>query len=208
MKIRALTLSVLSFVILAASPVLAARKPVRGEPEKFQLTATEWEEVKDRKIATRRHSEGRINEFFSAGYVNAPVRKVFDYYENHENTKKFQDSIKELKVIIDDHDSSSGYRQLEYGLSLPWPIGKRNFVLDLNGKGEDGKWGDIWWSLNEGDISEMMGSYVMTAEGSSKTLVRYHVKADMNTWLPTWLVGFVQGGTIPNVIRQARKDLE
>ena len=215
----AFALATAFLAITLVSPFASAvdRKPVRGKPTKFDLSASEWEKVKDGGITVRHANHGQTNEFFSAGYVKAPVDEVFWYYEDHNNTPKYQDSIKKIDVEEDKSpkrgapgDVRGGYRRLVYHLSLPFPLGWRHFVLDLEGTGEPGKNGDIWWSYNSGDIREMMGSYVITAYPDNKnwSLVRYWVKADMNTWIPGWLIGFVQGGTIKNVVAQARKDLE
>lgn len=213
-----LAVAFLAVSVLSPAALAAERKPVRSKPAKFELTASEWEKVKAGGITVRHVNNGQTNEFFSAGYVKAPVDEVFWYYEDHNNTPKYQNSIKKIEVEEDKspkrtavgNDVMGGYRRLQYHLSLPFPIGWRRFVLDLEGNGQPGKFGDIWWSLNSGDINEMMGSYVVTPYPFNKdwTLVRYWVKADMNTWIPGWLIGFVQGGTIPHVVAQARKDLE
>ena len=135
---------------------------------------------------------------------------------------RYQNAIRGVRVEEDrtpkrGSGGQGGYRRLSYDLQLPWPVGARKFVLDLEGQGEAGKWGDIYWSKNSGgdcncgaDIDEMMGSYVVTPYPPNRnwSLVRYWVKANMNTWIPGWLVGFVQGRTIPHVVSQARADLE
>lgn len=212
-----LAAALMSISLLAPGAMAVDRKPVRGKPTKFDLSASEWAEVKAGAITKRHVSHGQANEFFSAGYVKAPVDEVFWYYEDHTNTPKYQNAIKKIDVEEDKSpkrgapgDVRGGYRRLQYHLSLPFPIGWRHFVLDLEGNGEPGKYGDIWWSYNSGDINEMLGSYVITQYPDNKnwSLVRYWVKADMNTWIPGWLIGFVQGGTIPHVIAQGRKDLE
>ncbi len=207
---------------LAPAAFSADRKPVRGKPNKFELTADEWEKVNAGGITVRHVNNGQVNDFFSAGYVKASVDDVFWYYEDHNNTPKYQNAIKRISVEEDltpkrGGSEQGGYRRLKYELVLPWPIGTRNFVLDLEGQGEPGKWGDIYWSKNGGgdcdcgaDVDEMMGSYVVTPYAANRkwTLVRYWVRGDMKTWIPGWLVGFIQGRTIPNVVAQARKELE
>lgn len=214
-----ITAALLAVSLVAPAAMSAPRKDVRGKPTKFDLTASEWEKVKAGGITVRHVNHGQANEFFSAGYVKAPIDEVFWYYEDHNNTPKYQNAIKKIDVEEDKSpkrgggstaDILGGYRRLQYHLSLPFPIGWRRFVLDLEGNGTPGKYGDIWWSYNSGDINEMLGSYVVTPYPHNKdwSLVRYWVKADMNTWIPGWLIGFVQGGTIPHVIAQARKDLE
>ena len=213
-----MALSVLLAAVTVALPAFSAtRKAVRSKPAKFELSASEWGNVKEGKVTVRHVNKGQVNEFYSAGYVKADVDDVFWYYEDHTNTPKYQNAIKKISVEEDKSPKRNaasgemgGYRRLMYQLVLPWPIGTRNFALDLEGQGEPGKAGDIWWSFNEGDIDEMMGSYVVTPYPTNRkwSLVRYWVMADMNTWIPGWLVGFVQGRTIPNVIEQARKDLE
>ena len=204
---------VLTGLALFPDPASAARTAVRGAPEKYALTAAEQEKVDKGGIVTRHERHGDSNEFYAAGLIRANINKVFDYYRNHENTPKFQNSIKKIVPII--LDDESRYRQLKYTLQLPWPIGQRLFILDLAGAGKDGEWGDIWWSYNKGEvdgftgqITEMRGSYVMTAVNPKTTLLRYHVETDLDTWLPSWLIGFIQGGTVPNVIEQGRKELE
>ncbi|MEB3297879.1 MAG: hypothetical protein VKO21_00140 [Candidatus Sericytochromatia bacterium] len=203
----------LTFTSLAPAAE-AVRTTVRGKAERFDLTAAEQTKVNAGDIVTRHERHGSSNEFYAAGLIKANINKVFDYYRDHNNTTKFQSSIKKIDPLILD-DEKTRYRQLKYTLSLPWPIGQRLFILDLQGDGEVDKWGDIWWSYNKGEvdgfkgqITEMMGSYVMTAKGPDTTLLRYHVATDLNTWIPGWLIGFIQGGTIKNVIEQGRKDLQ
>ncbi|MBM3269996.1 MAG: hypothetical protein FJZ01_20365 [Candidatus Sericytochromatia bacterium] len=222
MRIFATTTAVACLLALAPAAFGAERKVVRSKPSRFELSAGEWASIAKGEIVVRHANRGQINEFFSAGYVKAAVDDVFWYYEDHTKTMRYQNAIRGVAVEEDNSPrrgsgGQGGYRRLRYDLQLPWPVGTRKFVLDLEGHGEAGGWGDIHWSKNESgdcgcaaDIAEMMGSYVVTPYPPNRkwSLVRYWVKADMNTWIPGWLVGFVQGGTIPHVVAQARKDLE
>ncbi|MBM3266007.1 MAG: hypothetical protein FJZ01_00025 [Candidatus Sericytochromatia bacterium] len=224
MKLALGSVATLLAISLLPAAFAADRKPVRTKPQRFDLSADEWDTVKAGGITVRHSNKGQVNDFFSAGYVKASVDDVFWYYEDHNNTPKYQNAIKRISVEEDltpkrgnAAGEQGGYRRLKYEMVLPWPIGTRNFVLDLEGQGEAGKWGDIFWSKNTGgdcdcaaDVDEMQGSYVMTPYPDNRkwTLVRYWVRGDMRTWIPGWLVGFIQGRTIPNVIAQARKDLE
>ncbi|MBM3260368.1 MAG: hypothetical protein FJY99_11565 [Candidatus Sericytochromatia bacterium] len=212
--IVALAVGATAASLVQTADAAGSRTEVRGTAERYDLTADELEKVNAGSIVTRHKREGSSNEFYAAGLIKAPVDKVFDYYRNHENTMRFQNSLKKIEPLILD-DERTRYRQLKYTLSLPWPIGQRLFILDLKGDGKPGEWGDIWWSYNKGtidgfrgQISEMKGSYVINAKGANLTLLRYHVETDLDTWLPGWLIGIIQGGTVPNVVSQGRKDLE
>lgn len=189
---------------LARGAQAAPLKPVVGHPDDFALSAQDWSQVNSGGIIVHHRTLAgtQVNEFFSAGYVDAPVDEVFAFYQHYQNTPLYQDSVKRITQIA----SSGHYRQLDYQVQLPFPIGHRHFVLDLEGAGVPGERGAIWWSYDHGDIRQMQGSYVVSAAGPDRTLVKYHILADMKTWIPSWLVGFVQGGTIPNVVEAARKD--
>ena len=106
-------------LVAAPAPAQAARGVVPEQPEVFTLLPGEKLDLARRQITVRHEENGSLNEFFSAGYVNAPVDKVFAFYEEYRNTPKFQDSIKDIKPVI----VEPNYRQLEYWMSLPWPIG-------------------------------------------------------------------------------------
>ncbi|MBU6430439.1 MAG: hypothetical protein KGR26_15590 [Cyanobacteria bacterium REEB65] len=190
---------------LIGAPTSRATQLRPDAAQDFSLTPAEQATIAQGGITVRHRSIAgtSLNEFFSAGYVDAPVDQVLAFYEDYRNTPKFQDSIRKIERIGVWPD----YQQIEYWIDLPFPIGRRNFVLDVSGEGIPGQRGAIWWRLEHGDIREMRGSYLTTAAGPDRTLVKYHLVADMNTWLPAWLVGFVQGGTIPNVIGAARRDL-
>ncbi|MEB3236491.1 MAG: hypothetical protein VKO64_02550 [Candidatus Sericytochromatia bacterium] len=212
--IAALAFGTTTMPFIGTADAAGSRTEVRGTAERYELTADEQEKVNAGGIVTRHKRDGSTNEFYAAGLIKAPVGKVFDYYRNHENTMRFQNTLKKIEPLMLD-DERTRYRQLKYTLSLPWPIGQRLFILDLQGDGKPGEWGDIWWSYNKGvidgfrgQITEMKGSYVMNAKGPNLTLMRYHVETDLDTWVPGWLIGIIQSGTIPNVISQGRKDLE
>lgn len=194
---KPLVLSVVLFGQMALLPAVAA--PFRANP-----VGDELKRVKSREIlVTHQILPGtNVNSFTAVGVVNAPYEKTLRYYADPNNTKKFQTAIKKLDIIA----KSEEYRRTaKYLIGLPWPLGDRNFTLDVWAVPEEKH---IEWKLVEGDVKEFRGSYAVTPWGENQTLVSYQVETDLNTWVPPVILSWAQGRTIPNVITMARKDLE
>lgn len=188
-----------SVVTLAGlvSPVMA--EPFFASPSDAEMVRLEKGEI----ITTSRTlPSSSVNEFTAMGIVNANWEDILEYYADVQNTRKFQNAIRKIDVIQENR--AEMWRRAHYDLSLPWPIGQREFNLYLSAN-RDRRF--IEWKLERGNVKEQRGSYSTKELGAKKTLVSYRVAADLDTWLPAWLINFIQAGTVPHVIEQARKDV-
>ncbi len=193
-----------SALVATALCIVAFMGPVMAEP--FFASPTDAEMARLEKgeiITTGRTLPGTsVNEFTAVGIVKANWEDILEYYADVQNTRKFQNAITKIDVIQENR--AEMWRRAHYDLSLPWPIGQREFNLYLSAN-RDRRF--IEWKFERGNIKEQRGSYATKELGSKKTLVSYRVAADLDTWLPAWIINFIQAGTIPHVIEQARKDV-
>ena len=191
-------------LVASALSIVAFVGPSMAEP--FFASPTDAEMARLEKgeiITTSRTLPGTsVNEFTAMGIVKANWEDILEYYADVQNTRKFQNAITKIDVIQENR--AEMWRRAHYDLSLPWPIGQREFNLYLSAN-RDRRF--IEWKLERGNVKEQRGSYSTKELGAKKTLVSYRVAADLDTWLPAWLINFIQAGTVPHVIEQARKDV-
>ena len=194
-----------AFAFALVASLAGLNTPVLAEPFFGSPTDAEWDRLNKNEIVTTSKTlpGTSVNEFTALGIVNANWEDILTYYADVQNTRRFQNSITKIDVI--QQNEKEMWRRAHYDLSLPWPIGQREFNLYLSAN-RDKRF--IEWKLERGNIKEQRGSYAAKELGPKKTLVSYRVAADLDTWLPAWLINFIQAGTVPHVIEQARKDLK
>lgn len=181
---------------LCASPGLAA--PYFGTP-----THQEWKQIEAGEVVvTRRTLPGtRIIEFTAMGRVTAPIEKLVRYYVDPKSVLKFQDAIKDQRLLAQEKTRA----RVHYLIGLPWPLGDREFTIETWVVPENNA---VEWKMLAGNIRENQGSYAMAPIDARNTLVTYQARVDINTWVPPFLISWVQGGMIPKVIVKAREELE
>jgi len=81
-----------------------------------------------------------------------------------------------------------------YGeVSLPWPIGTRDFEAKITGAIENHSSGEVYriefaHVEGTGNIAMMEGSWRIQRYGDDKTLVHYDATVDFDTWVPAFLL--------------------
>ena len=81
-----------------------------------------------------------------------------------------------------------------YGeVTLPWPIGRRDFEAKITGGIEKHASGNVYridfsHMAGSGNISMMQGSWRVQRYGENKTLVHYDATIDFDTWVPAFLL--------------------
>ena len=196
--------SMFAALFATAVSVVSFVAPVKAEPYFAAPSDADIARLEKGEILTtsRTLPNSSVNEFTAMGLVNANWLDILEYYADVQNTRKFQNAITRIDVIQENR--AEMWRRAHYDLSLPWPIGQREFNLYLSAN-RDRRF--IEWKFERGNIKEQRGSYATKELGPKKTLVSYRVAADLDTWLPAWLINFIQAGTVPHVIEQARKDV-
>ncbi|MEB3188007.1 MAG: SRPBCC family protein [bacterium] len=196
--------SLFAALLTSAACVMGLVGPGMAEPFFASPSDAEMARLDKGEIITtsRTLPNSSVNEFTAMGIVNANWEDILEYYADVQNTRKFQNAIKKIDVVQENR--AEMWRRAHYDLSLPWPIGQREFNLYLFAN-RDRRF--IEWKLERGNVKEQRGSYATRELGAKKTLVSYRVAADLDTWLPAWLINFIQSGTVPHVIEQARKDV-
>lgn len=81
-----------------------------------------------------------------------------------------------------------------YGeITLPWPIGRRDFEARITGQVEAHPSGSVYrldfqHVKGSGNIAMMEGSWRVQALGEAETLVHYDATIDFDTWVPAFLL--------------------
>lgn len=189
-------LVLLTLALLSARPALAI--PYWAEP-----SAEEWRRIRSGEVL-RSHRvlpNSHTIEFTVLGQVKAPPERLLAFYFEPTTLRRFQNAVRSHQVV----GAQPQRMQVRYDVGLPWPLGNRNFTLDLHARPDANV---VRWSLVEGNVKENRGSYAVAPMPNGQTLVTYRIQADLDTWVPPFLIAWVQGGMLPKVILEARRELE
>lgn len=194
-------MSYLHFVVFLALslpfafPALALDSLPEPSPEELRRV------LNDEVVVSHQQVPGsRAIAFTAFGRVSASPERLARYYYDPQTLRKFQTAVRRVEVVAMQPRSM----QVRYEVGLPWPLGDRHFVLALRHSPLDHV---VSWDLVRGNVKENRGFYAMTPLSDGSTLVRYRIQADLDTWVPPFLLAWVQSGMIPRVITEARREV-
>ncbi len=193
----------LSILLLAVAAMTTSVRPAHATPYRATPSPEEWRRIHAGEVlSSHRILPGSsVIEFTAIGQVKAPAENLLAFYFEPTTLRRFQSAIREHRVI----SSQFQRMQVRYDVGLPWPLGSRNFTLDIHSVPTEQA---VEWRLLEGNVKENRGSYAVTPMTNGQSLVTYRIQADLDTWLPPFLIAWVQGGMLPKVILEARQELE
>ena len=119
--------------------------------------------------------------------VNHVLNDIIMCYSAFPEWFPYQTNARFVTDIVD--ESAVIYGEV----TLPWPIGRRDFEARITGQVEAHPSGTVYRLDFEhvpgtGNIAMMVGSWRVQALGQSETLVHYDATIDFNTWVPAFLL--------------------
>lgn len=142
------------------------------------------------------------------GVVDAPAAQIIDVIRDFANYKEWMGDIEESDVLEDDGDNNYVCRG---ETDTPWPMENRVWTVNAWG-GEtqiDGL--DVLvsvWSYvpDSGNLNDTQGYWLLIPWGDNgeKTLVRYHLRVDLGTILPDFLLEWSTENFLPAKVNDLR----
>lgn len=137
--------------------------------------------------------------------IDAPPEAVFTVLTDYEDFPQFMPFTK--KVTVHQEEKRLCVR---YDLDLPWPIGDRHYVVEMDDGREEiagtpvmhSRW---TYQPGSGNIRDTFGSWEILPYGEAKSFVRYTVFTDPGGRIPKWARRMAPKIAVPRVIKGLRK---
>ncbi len=119
--------------------------------------------------------------------VDHVLNDIIMCYSEFPEWFPYQTGARYVTEVVDDS-------AIIYGeITLPWPIGRRDFEAKITGGIEENAGGKIYRIDFEhveesGNIAMMQGNWRLQAYGDDKTIVTYDATIDFDTWVPAFLL--------------------
>jgi len=119
--------------------------------------------------------------------VNHVLNDIIMCYSAFPEWFPYQTGARFVTEIVD--ESAVIYGEI----TLPWPIGRRDFEARITGQVEEHASGEVYrldfqHVSGSGNIAMMEGSWRVQAHGEAQTLVHYDATIDFDTWVPAFLL--------------------
>jgi hypothetical protein len=195
--------TILTFVsLILASPAFAA-SPYDIIP--FKLTPAELRQVANGEVVAKIVPlEGTGQSGVAIGTIAAPIDEVIKGIQNVKEHTRYFPRLMEARLV----SGSGNVRVVHQKIDVPFPLQDRSYDITTTASRTAAPL-DVFQSTwkyiqGSGNIVDTTGGWTLTPIDARTTLAYYHVRADIGTWLPQWLLNIANKSTLPDVIKGMR----
>lgn len=172
----------------------------------FALTAAEQRQVaRGDVIAKIVPLEGTGQSGVAIGTIAAPIDEVIKGIQDVKEHTKYFPRLMEASIV----SSNGNERVVHQKIDVPFPLQDRyyNITTTFSRSSAPRDVFQLTWKYvqGSGNIVDTTGGWTLTPIDANTTLAYYHVRADIGTWLPQWLLNIANRSTLPDVINGMRK---
>ena len=203
-KLRLVSLATVVALLCAASMAMAfvtRESPRLASPSQAQRTSMDA----GNPIVSARRAEFNRGEVY--GTIDAPPEKVWAVVYDYDRMKEWYPDMLKSKVL----SRAEGMGTVEGGIKMPSIFANKTYHLEIRDserqvEGQKAYVAEFNYIKDSRNMGDMYG-YWLVYENPAKpgtTIVKYVVNADLDVWMPDFVLRWAQGRMLPGIIKGIR----